>query len=187
MEKIINEAVEIMRQGGIILYPTDTVWGIGCDASNSEAVDKIYKLKGNTKKEAMLVLCKSVDMALRYSSSAPSVALDVMEITDKPTTVILPGAVGVASNLIPETKTLGIRIPNHEFCQQLLHKMGRAVVSTSANLSGGLTPLYFGDIPQEILDGVDYIVDQKCEGKPTRQPSAIVAFNELGGVKIVRA
>ncbi|MFR9649985.1 MAG: L-threonylcarbamoyladenylate synthase [Rikenellaceae bacterium] len=187
MENVINQAVEVLRKGGLILYPTDTVWGVGCDATNREAVDRVYRLKGNTSKEAMLVLCKSSDMVLRYSSNIPSVALDVMDITDKPTTLILPNAVGVAKNLIPEARTIGVRVPDHEFCQRLLHKFGRAIVSTSANLSGEVTPLYFGDISSKIVDGVDYVVDKKCEGNPTRKPSAIISFNELGGVKIIRS
>ncbi len=186
MDNIINQAVEVLRRGGLILYPTDTVWGIGCDATNSDAVDKIYRLKGNTTKESMLVLCKSSDMVLKYATNIPSVALDVLDITDKPTTLILPNAVGVASNLIPEAKTIGIRVPDHQFCQRLLHKFGRAIVSTSANMSGAPTPLFFGDICSEIVNGVDYVVDTKCEGDPTRRPSAIIAFNELGGVKIIR-
>ncbi len=186
MKEAINRAVEVMREGGIILYPTDTVWGIGCDASSPEAVEKIYALKRSENKKSMLILCSSVDNVLRYSSSAPAIAFEVMDVIDKPTTVILPGATGVAANLIPEERTIGVRVPNHEFCQQLLRRFGRAIVSTSANISGEATPLYFNDISPEIIAGVDYIVDKKFEGEPTRLPSSIIAFNSLGGVSIIR-
>ncbi len=186
MDVATKDAIEIMRKGGIILYPTDTVWGIGCDATNAEAVDKIYALKRSTDKKSMLVLCKDVDSVVRYVNKAPSVAFDVMEMSEKPLTAILPGAVNVATNLIPDEGTLGIRVPNHEFCHEMLRRFGRPIVSTSANISGEQTPLKFAEISQEIIDGVDYIVDPRFEGKPTRKPSSIISFGADGAVKIIR-
>ncbi|MFI3280852.1 MAG: L-threonylcarbamoyladenylate synthase [Rikenellaceae bacterium] len=186
LDQTISEIITILRSGGIILYPTDTVWGIGCDATNAEAVAKIYALKGNEDKKAMLVLCNNANMVVRYVNRAPGIAFEVMEMSEKPLTAILPGAAGLAPNLIPEEKTLGVRIPQHEFCERLLFKFGRPIVSTSANISGEATPKRFNEISREIVEGVDYVVHPRFEGKPTRQPSAIIAFSEDGAIKIIR-
>ena len=132
MQKEVDEAVRAMRAGGIILYPTDTVWGLGCDATNAAAVERIYKLKRSENKKSMLVLCASADMVVRYVNKAPGIAFAVMELATSPLTAILPGAAGVAENLIPEEGTLGVRIPDHEFCRRMLRALGRPVVSTSA-------------------------------------------------------
>ena len=187
MDREIELAIEVLRKGGIILYPTDTVWGIGCDATNEEAVAKIYALKRSEDKHAMLVLCRDADMVVRYVDKAPGIAFEVMEMSEKPLTLILGGAVGVAANLIPEEGTLGVRVPNHDFCQQLLRKFGKPIVSTSANISGEPTPLKgLKDVAREIIDGVDFVVNPRFQGKPTCQPSSIIAFGERGEVKIIR-
>ncbi len=186
LDQTIAEIITVLRSGGIILYPTDTVWGIGCDATSAEAVAKIYALKGNEDKKSMLVLCNNANMIVRYVNKAPGIAFDVMEMSEKPLTAILPGAAGLAANLIPEEKTLGVRIPQHEFCDKLLYKFGRPIVSTSANLSGEPTPARFNEICREILDGVDYVVHPRFEGKPTRRPSSIIAFGEDGSIKVIR-
>lgn len=186
MEQAVFDAIAVLKRGGIILYPTDTVWGIGCDATNAAAVEKIYALKQSTQKTSMLVLCANADMVVRYVNDAPAVAFDVMEMSTKPLTAILAGAVGVASNLIPEEGTLGVRIPDHEFCHELLRRFGRAVVSTSANISGESTPLYFEEITPAIIDGVDHVVDRRVEGKPTRRPSSLISFGKGGEVEILR-
>ena len=186
MQKAVEKCVEVLRAGGIILYPTDTVWGIGCDATNEEAVQKIYKLKRSEDKHSMLCLCRDADMIVRYVNRAPGIAFEVMELSDKPLTAILPGAVGVAPSLIPETKTLGVRIPQHEFCQALLRKFGKPIVSTSANISGEETAKRLKDVVQEIVDGVDYVVNPRFEGKPTLKPSSIIAFGEGSEIEIIR-
>ena len=186
MQKAVEKCVEVLRAGGIILYPTDTVWGIGCDATNEEAVQKIYKLKRSEDKHSMLCLCRDADMIVRYVNRAPGIAFEVMELSDKPLTAILPGAVGVAPSLIPETKTLGVRIPQHEFCQALLRKFGKPIVSTSANISGEETAKRLKDVVQEIIDGVDYVVNPRFEGKPTLKPSSIIAFGEGSEIEIIR-
>lgn len=182
----VDEAVKILKEGGLILYPTDTVWGIGCDATNEEAVAKIYALKQSENKHAMLVLCPSTDAIVRYVNRAPGIAFEVMELATSPLTAILPGATGVAKNLIPETGTLGVRIPNHEFCQLLLRRLGRPLVSTSANLSGEKTPRTLPEVDQQIVQGVDYVVNPRFQGHPTGKPSAIVAFGENGEVQVIR-
>lgn len=186
MDREIALALEVLRNGGIILYPTDTVWGIGCDATNAEAVQKIYDLKRSADKKSMLVLCKDADMVVRYVNKAPGIAFEVMEMATKPLTLILPGASGVAANLIPEEGTLGVRVPNHEFCQKLLYKFGKPIVSTSANISGEKTPKKVAEISKEILEGVDFVVNPRFQGRPTGQPSSIIAFGEGCEVNIIR-
>ena len=186
LQEEVARAVAILREGGIILYPTDTVWGIGCDATNAEAVDRIYRLKRSENKKSMLVLCASADMVVRYVNRAPGIAFEVMEMATTPLTAILPGAAGVAANLIPDEGTLGVRIPDHEFCQRMLRALGRPVVSTSANVSGEPTAVGLQDVAREIIDGVDFVVNPRFEGKPTRKASSIIAFGEGGEVKIIR-
>lgn len=186
MEKEIELALEALRKGGLILYPTDTVWGIGCDATDAEAVARIYALKRSENKHSMLVLCESADMVVRYVNKAPRIAFEVMEMATKPLTLILPGAVGVAENLIPDTGTLGVRVPDHEFCRKLLRKFGKPIVSTSANISGEETPKNLAEVSREIIDGVDFVVNPRFQGKPTGKPSSIIAFGEGGEVKIIR-
>ncbi len=182
----VDEAVKVLRAGGLILYPTDTVWGIGCDATNEEAVQRIYALKQSENKHAMLVLCPSADEIVRYVNRAPGIAFEVMEMATSPLTLILPGAVGVAKNLIPDEGTLGVRVPDHAFCQLLLRKLGRPLVSTSANISGEKTPRTLSEITPEIVVGVDYVVNPRFEGRPTGKSSSIIAFGENGEVRVIR-
>ncbi|WP_296111383.1 L-threonylcarbamoyladenylate synthase [uncultured Alistipes sp.] len=186
LRREVDEAVHVLREGGIILYPTDTVWGLGCDATNAEAVDRIYRLKRSENKKSMLVLCASADMVVRYVNRAPGIAFEVMEMATSPLTLILPGATGVAANLIPDEGTLGIRVPDHEFCRRMLRALQRPVVSTSANISGEATPAGLQEVSREIIDGVDFVVNPRFEGKPTRKASSIIAFGEGGEVKIIR-
>lgn len=186
MKAAVEEAVEVLKRGGLILYPTDTVWGIGCDATNAEAVARIYALKRSENKHAMLVLCHSAEQVVRYVNRAPGIAFEVMEMASSPLTLILPGAAGVAANLIPEEGTLGVRVPEHEFCQALLRRLGRPVVSTSANISGEKTPKTLPEIAREIVEGVDYVVNPRFQGRPTGKPSSIIAFGEGGEVRVIR-
>ncbi len=186
MQQEVAEAVRVMREGGIILYPTDTLWGIGCDATNAEAVERIYRLKRSENKKSMLVLCESADMIVRYVNRAPAIAFEVMEMATSPLTAILPGAAGVAANLIPDEGTLGIRIPDHDFCRRMLKALGRPIVSTSANISGEEAAVGLKDVAREIVEGVDFVVNPRFEGHPTRKPSSIIAFGEGGEFKIIR-
>ena len=187
MQRAVDKCVEVLRAGGLILYPTDTVWGIGCDATNEEAVAKVYSLKRSEDKHSMLCLCRDADMVVRYVNRAPGIAFEVMELSDKPLTAILPGATGVAKALIPEEGTLGVRVPQHDFCQALLRKFGRPIVSTSANISGEPAAKRLKDVAEELVSGVDYVVNPRFEGRPTLKPSSIIAFGEEGEVKIIRA
>ena len=147
---------------------------------------QIYALKRSTEKRSMLVLCSNPDMVVRYVDKAPGIAYEVMEMASKPLTLILPGATGVAANLIPEEKTLGVRVPNHDFCQKLLQRFGRPIVSTSANISGEPTPKSIAEVKKEIVEGVDFVVNPRFQGRPTSKPSAIMAFGEGGEVTIIR-
>lgn len=182
----VRQAADVLKSGGIILYPTDTVWGIGCDATNSEAVNKIYALKKSANKKSMLVLVDSIDRAAVYTDHVPSVAWDLMEVAVKPLTLILPGAHGIADNLIPDEGTIGIRVPDHPFCNRLCHILGRPIVSTSANLSGAPAPAGFSQIDDEIKKGVDLIVDACFETGATGQPSSIIAIDPTGAFTIIR-
>mgnify|MGYP001057120694 FL=1 len=186
LQREADEAVRILRAGGILLYPTDTVWGIGCDATNADAVQRIYDLKRSENKKSMLVLCASADMVVRYVNRAPGIAFEVMEMATSPLTLILPGAVGVAENLIPDEGTLGVRVPDHAFCQRVLRGLGRPIVSTSANITGEATPARLQEVAREIVDGVAFVVNPRFEGKPTRKASSIVAFGEGGEVQVIR-
>lgn len=186
IQEEVNKAVEVLKAGGIILYPTDTVWGIGCDATNPEAVAKIYALKGSVNKKGMIVLLDKPINVARYVRNVPEIAWDLLELSDKPLTLILDGAVGVAHNLIPEEGSVAIRVADHDFCRRLVGKLGRPLVSTSANFSGEPTPVHFGDIVEGIKSGVDLVVSPDCEGSPTRKPSSIMILHENGEFKILR-
>lgn len=186
MQEEVNRAVEVLRRGGIILYPTDTVWGVGCDATNPEAVERIYRLKGSVNKKGMIVLLDTPAAVGKYIRRVPEVAYDLMELTDKPLTLILDGAVGVAENLIPEEGSLAVRVPDHDFCRRVVGKLRRPLVSTSANFSGEPTPVKFSDIVDGIKEGVDMVVSPQFEGNPTRRASSIMMIKEDGEFKILR-
>lgn len=166
MEKnSFSEALEVLRNGGVILYPTDTVWGLGCDATNPEAVARIYEIKKRSDSKSLVLLASDLDMVARYIREIPDMAIQLVEVNDKPMTIIYPGALtgqecrGLAHNTVAQDGSVGIRIPVVDFCRDLVHRFGRPIVSTSANISGEPTPRKFADIPQQIKDAVDFIVD----------------------------
>jgi L-threonylcarbamoyladenylate synthase len=181
----VFKAYEIIKEGGIILYPTDTVWGIGCDASNPEAVAKIYKLKKRAESQSMIVLMNGDKMMYNVFKEIPEVAWQIIELSENPTTLILDKPRNVAANLIAPDNTLGIRIVKEPFCFKLLEKMKKPLVSTSANISGLPTPKSFKEISPEIIKGVDYIVNldrDKIAGKP----STIIKLTNDSQVKVIR-
>jgi len=185
MNEEIHNAYEIIKEGGIILYPTDTVWGIGCDASNAEAVAKIYALKQREETKSMIVLMNAEKMMYSVFKDIPEVAWQILDLSEKPTTLILDNPRNVAPNLIALDKTLGVRIIKEPFCFKLLERMKRPLVSTSANISGKPTPNTFKEISQEIIKGVDYVVNLPNE-KMTGKPSAIIKLTNDSQVKIIR-
>ena len=185
MHQEIKNCLEHLKNGGLILYPTDTVWGIGCDASNPAAVQKIFDLKQRADSKALICLVADDRMLQRYVTEIPETALDIILLSETPTTIIYDEPKNVAENLIAPDNSIAIRVPDDEFCYQLLRKMNGAIVSTSANISGRPTPKSFSEIDQEILKGVDYVVNLHREKKSTK-PSSIIKLSNSGLVKIIR-
>ena len=169
----IDQIVAILKQGGIILYPTDTVWGIGCDATNANAVKKVYKLKQREDSKALICLVNNYSMLEKHIDNVPNIAYDILDLADTPTTVIYDAPAGIAENLVAEDNTLAIRIVKHKFCEKLIKYLGRPLVSTSANISGQPTPKSFEEISEAILKGVDYVVNLQNENKNAK-PSTII-------------
>ena len=181
----IENALEVLKKGGIILYPTDTVWGIGCDATNPEAVERIYKLKKRSDSKAMICLVNSVKMLEQFVNSVPDPAYDVIDFSDKPTTIIYDNPIKVANNLVAEDDTLAIRVVKEKFCEQLIYQLRKPLVSTSANISGQPTPNSFAQIAPEIFKGVDYVVNL-YHSKISDKPSAIIKIGNDRTVKVIR-
>ncbi|HEY4786454.1 MAG TPA: L-threonylcarbamoyladenylate synthase [Bacteroidales bacterium] len=182
----INKALSVLRNGGIILYPTDTIWGIGCDATNAEAVNRVYSLKQREETKSMLVLVEHADRIGRYVKEIPEVALELIEVNDKPMTIIYPGAINLAQNLVGKDKTIGIRIVQDDFCQKLIAKLNRPIVSTSANISGQPSPAIFSEISDEIKNGVDYVVNWRQNDATKSLPSSIIKVGIGGEIEIIR-
>ncbi len=203
MNEEIQKALEVLRSGGIILYPTDTVWGIGCDATDPEAVAKIYAIKKREDSKSLVLLASDMDMICRYVKEVPEMAVQLVEVNDKPMTIIYPDAVAglkpsadgimpkadrraLAFNTVAEDGTVGIRIPMMDFCQQLVAKLGRPLVSTSANISGEPTPKKFSEISEAIKSAVDFVVDPALERGATGQSSSIIKVGLDYSVQIIR-
>ena len=203
----IQKALEVLRNGGVILYPTDTVWGIGCDATDPEAVAKVYAIKNREDSKSLVLLASDMDMICRYVKEVPEMAIQLVEVNDKPMTIIYPGAVVgpspvtsssaerslpkadrrcLAFNTVAEDGTVGIRIPMMDFCQQLVAKLGRPLVSTSANISGEPTPKKFAEITDQIKSAVDHIVEPSLERGSTGQSSSIIKVGLDYSIQIIR-
>jgi L-threonylcarbamoyladenylate synthase len=198
MNEEIQKALEVLRGGGVILYPTDTVWGIGCDATDPEAVAKIYAIKNREDSKSLVLLASDMDMICRYVKEVPEMAVQLVEVNDKPMTIIYPGAVAgekgcmkadrraLAFNTVAEDGTVGIRIPMMDFCQTLVAKFGRPIVSTSANVSGEATPKKFAEISEQIRNAVDHIVDPSLEKGATGHSSSIIKVGLDYSIEIIR-
>ena len=200
IDTILSETLQVLREGGLILYPTDTVWGIGCDATNPEAVAKVYALKQRSDAKALVLLAASLDQVGRYVKEIPDIAIQLVEVNDRPMTLIYPGAIAgkapaegekavpdrhfIAWNAVAEDGSVGIRIPMMEFCRNVCFKLGRPIVSTSANLSGEPTPIV--EIAQAIKEGVDYIVEPWLEQEATGRSSQILKVGLSGEIEIIR-
>ncbi|MBC7557172.1 MAG: threonylcarbamoyl-AMP synthase [Chryseobacterium sp.] len=185
MTEEIHNAYEVIKNGGIILYPTDTIWGIGCDATNEEAVDKIYKLKQRIENQSMICLMNGEKMIYNVFKDIPETAWQIMDLSEKPTTIILDKPRNVAKNIISPDNSLGIRLVKEPFCFKLMERLKKPLVSTSANISGQPTPKSFKEISAEIINGVDYIVNlhkDKIAGKP----STIIKLTLDNQVKVIR-
>jgi len=182
----IKKACEVMRAGGVILYPTDTVWGIGCDATNAEAVKRVYDIKQREDSKSMLVLVDSDVKVGLYVKEVPSVAWDLIELTTKPLTIIYDNAKNLAENLTAADGSVGIRVTAEEFSKQLCYRFRKAIVSTSANISGEPTPKSFSEISEVIKNSVDYIVRYRQKEKGSAKPSSIIKLDSSGNIQIIR-
>jgi L-threonylcarbamoyladenylate synthase len=185
-ERDIEKCLDVLKSGGLILYPTDTVWGIGCDATNEKAVEKIYKLKKRSDEKAMIVLV-AAEKDIMQHVAAPDLSLfDYLEKTTKPTTVVYDGALGFADNLVGKDGSIAIRICKDEFCRQLIKRFRKPIVSTSANISGKPAPKFFKEISDEIKNGVDFIVHYKQQEENSAEPSSLIKWDN-GNVTILRS
>lgn len=198
----LSAALEVLRAGGTVLYPTDTVWGLGCDASNPEAVAKIYEIKHRSDSKALVLLASDMDMVCRFVKEIPDIAIQLVDVNDRPMTIIYPGAIHgkapaegekavadrhfLAYNVVAEDESVGIRIPNMKFCKDLIFKLGRPIVSTSANISGEPTPQNFEDVPESIRTAVDHVVAPSLEAGSTGQSSQIIKVGLNGEIQIIR-
>ncbi|MEG0519112.1 MAG: L-threonylcarbamoyladenylate synthase [Bacteroidales bacterium] len=186
MNSQIDAAIKVLKEGGVILYPTDTIWGLGCDATNAEAVEKIYKIKQRSDSKSLITLASNIDMVCKYIKQMPEIAISLMEVNDKPMTIIYPGAIGLAKNVIAEDGTVGIRVPQSEFCIKLISRFHKPIVSTSANLSKEPSPECYDDISDDIMDAVDFIVDPDLEETSTHKASQIIKVGLRNEIEIIR-
>ena len=186
MQEEITKAIEILKSGGTILYPTDTIWGIGCDATNKEAVKKVFEIKGRAESKSLIILIDNETKLNRYLKDIPALAYDLIDCSEKPLTIIYSDAKNLAKNVINEDGSIGIRIVKDEFCKKLIEKFGKPIVSTSANISGDPTPECFKEINPIILSRVDYVVNLRQNETSKNQPSGIIKLGMSGEVKVIR-
>ncbi|MFA6335384.1 MAG: L-threonylcarbamoyladenylate synthase [Bacteroidales bacterium] len=186
INQAVEEAVKVLKEGGVILYPTDTIWGLGCDATNPAAVEKIFQIKKRSDSKSVIILVNGLDMLYRYVKEVPEIADQLIEVSDQPLTIIYPGAINLAFNVVAEDGSVGIRVCNHPFCQRLISRFRKPVVSTSANISGENFPLNFLSINKEIEDAVAWIADPLLEEGSTGKPSSIIKLGLRGEVKVIR-
>ncbi|PRD54346.1 L-threonylcarbamoyladenylate synthase [Sphingobacterium gobiense] len=182
----LNKALETLKNGGLILYPTDTIWGIGCDAANAEAVEKVFALKGREQHKSLIILLHSDNQLASYVNDIPEVAYELIEYAEKPLTIVYSNAKNLAPNVVAPDGSIGIRIVQHPFCEQLLKRFRKPIVSTSANISGEISPTCFEEISEQIKTGVDYIVaygqDEKGDGKS----STVMKLDPSGKFEFLR-
>ena len=199
----VAKALEVLRTGGVILYPTDTIWGIGCDATNPKAVARVYEMKKRADSKALVLLASDLDMICRYVREIPDMDIQLVEVNDSPMTIIYPEAIAgkapaegeeavpdrhfLAWNVVAEDGSVAMRIPDMDFCKVLIHKLGRPIVSTSANISGEPSPKKFADIPEPIRSAVDHIVDPAEEKNSTGKASQIIKVGIDGQICIIRS
>ncbi|NQV01092.1 MAG: threonylcarbamoyl-AMP synthase [Bacteroidia bacterium] len=186
MKQEIRNCIDVLRKGGTILYPTDTIWGIGCDATSSRAVEKIFKIKKRMESKRLIVLLDRKEMLHQYIESIPNIALDLMDSVKTPLTIIYPNAKNLAKNIIASDGTIAIRLVHFEFCYKLIRMFGKPIVSTSANISGQAAPLIYKNIPEEIINQVDYTVNLAREEIRETKPSTIIKLEINGDFEIIR-
>jgi len=182
----ITKALKVVQDGGIILYPTDTIWGIGCNATNTEAVQKIYKLKQRAESKSMIILLDTDAKLPSYIRDVPELAYNLIEYAENPLTLVMPGARNISPALIAADGSVGIRVAKHPFCEGLIQRLRKPLVSTSANISGKPSPQYFSQVEQEIIDGVDYVVDIDQHSMEIKNPSTIMRLEADGKFVFIR-
>lgn len=182
----IEKALAVLKNGGVILYPTDTIWGLGCDATNEQAVEKINKIKGRAADKSFIILLDTDAKLQSYVTEVPDVAYDLIEYAEHPLTLVFPSGKNLAKNVINADGSVGIRIAKHDFCQQLIQRFRKPITSTSANISGSPSPLIFDDITDEIKEAVDYVVDWEQELKINKKPSTIMKLAPGGQFSFIR-
>ena len=186
MEEEIRKAVEVLRAGGTILYPTDTIWGIGCDATNEKAVEKIYSIKKREESKSLIVLVGDDGMMNRFVKDVPAQAWDLIDVSDTPITIIYDAGRGFAKNVLADDGSIAVRLVKDDFCQQLIHKFGKPIVSTSANLSGESSPQLYDEISEEIKSQVDYVANWRRDDFTKAKPSSIIKLKSNGEFQIIR-
>lgn len=186
-EEDIKNAIEVLRKGSTILYPTDTIWGLGCDATNPEAVKKIFDIKKRDESKSLIILVCNEGMLQKYIRDIPEVAWELLEVTEKPLTIIYDNCFGIAANVLANDGSVGVRICKDEFCNRLIYKFGKPIVSTSANISGEKSPQSFHEISEEVKANVSYIVQHKQDEVCSQQPSSIIKLGKSGEIKIIRS
>lgn len=185
-ENDIKNCVQALEKEGTILYPTDTVWGLGCDALNEAAVDKVFAIKQRPKEKSLIVLLAEARDILQYVAAPHPDIIDILENFETPTTVIYENALGFPENVIHENGSLAIRVTNDPFCKALIKRFRKPIVSTSANISGGITPATFNMLDKAIIEGVDYVVKYRQDDMIVRKPSRLVRIKEDGGIEVIR-
>ncbi|WP_219224282.1 L-threonylcarbamoyladenylate synthase [Pedobacter antarcticus] len=186
LKQEIEKALTVLKNGGIILYPTDTIWGLGCDATNPDAVEKISRLKGRDQNKSFIILLDNDNKLQSYVQEVPEVAYDLIEYAESPLTIIFSGAKNLAPNVINPDGSIGIRMVKHEFVEPLLQRFRKPIVSTSANISGHPSPAFFDEVEEEIINGVDYVVDWEQENRTPRKPSTIIKLGPSGQFSFIR-
>ena len=182
----IQKCLETLRAGGTILYPTDTVWGIGCDAANEKAVEKIYAIKKREESKSLIVLVSDEGMLNRFVKEVPAQAWDLIEVSDTPITIIYDSGKGLAKNVLAEDGSIAVRLVKDEFCQRLIHKFGKPIVSTSANISGDPAPKNFDEVSEEVKSKADYIANWRQDDFSEARPSSIIKLRSNGEFQIIR-
>jgi len=186
MDKEIAAAVETLQKGGIILYPTDTIWGLGCDATSQEALEKLIRIKPRDVNKSLLILVNSEQMLERYVHEIPEIAFELLSVTEDPLTIIYPRGKNLAKGICSEDGSVGIRICHEKFCGELITRFRKPLVSTSANFSGKPSPQYFDEIDKELIGSVDYVVKYRQDDRQKRSASPVIKLNSDGSIKIIR-
>ncbi|NCA84585.1 MAG: threonylcarbamoyl-AMP synthase [Clostridia bacterium] len=186
MQSEVEKTVKILRQGGTILYPTDTIWGIGCDATNQRAVEKIYKIKQRIPDKSLLILTDTIERIYNYVNEVDPLIEELVRSFNRPLTVIYPGAKNLAKGVAAADKSIGIRVARDEFCRLVISKLDKAIVSTSANISGAATPFRFQQVSEEVKNAVDYVVDLYHDKITELKPSRIIRIKDKGDFEVIR-